>query len=112
MKKNWKKGLAVITAAALVITTAVLPGGASAKGKVKLNKKKVTMKVGQKVKLKLKNTKKKVKWKSSKKKIASVTARGVVKGKKKGTAKITAKCGGKKYVCKVTVKGRGESICL
>ena len=57
MKKNWRKGLAVITAAALVITTAVLPGGASAKGKVKLNKKKVTMKVGQKVKLKLKNTK-------------------------------------------------------
>ena len=53
MKKNWRKGLAVITAAALVITTAVLPGGASAKGKVKLNKKKVTMKVGQKVKLKL-----------------------------------------------------------
>lgn len=110
MKKNWRKGLAVITAAALVITTAVLPGGVSAKGKVKLNKKKVTMKVGQKVKLKLKNTKKKVKWKSSKKKIASVTARGVVKGKKKGTAKITAKCGGKKYVCKVTVKGRNESI--
>lgn len=106
---HWKKGLAVVTAAALVITAAI-PGGVSAKGKVKLNKKKVTIKVGQKVKLKLKNTKKKVKWNSSKKKVASVTAKGVVKGKKKGTAKITAKCGKKKYVCKVTVKGKNESI--
>ena len=53
MKKNWRKGLAVITAAALVITTAVLPGGASAKGKVKLNKKKVTMKVGKRESLAL-----------------------------------------------------------
>lgn len=108
-KIHWKKGLAVITAAALVITAAI-PGGVSAKGRVKLNKKKVTMKVGQKVKLKLKNTKKKVKWKSSKKKVAAVTSKGVVKGKKQGTAKITAKCGGKKYVCKVTVKGNDESI--
>lgn len=109
-KIHWREGLAVITAAALVVTTAVLPGGVSAKGKIKLNKSKVTMKVGQKVKLKLKNTKKKVKWKSSKKKVAAVTAKGIVKGKKKGTAKITAKCGGKKYVCKVIVKGKNESL--
>ena len=108
-KIKCKQGVAVLAAISLLITGTMVPGGASAKGKIKLNKKKVTIKVGQKVKLKLKNTKKKkVTWKSSKKKVASVTKKGVVKGKKKGTAKITAKCGKKKYVCKVTVKARGE----
>lgn len=108
-KIKWKQGVAVLAAISLLITGTMVPGGASAKGKIKLNKKKVTIKVGQKVKLKLKNTKKKkVTWKSSKKKVASVTKKGVVKGKKKGTAKITAKCGKKRYVCKVTVKARGE----
>lgn len=108
-KTNWKKGLAFIMTAALIVTAAV-PGGVSAKGKIKLNKKKVTVRVGQKVKLKLKNAKKKVQWKSSRKKVASVTAKGVVKAKKKGTAKITAKCGGRKYTCRVTVKAKNESI--
>ena len=111
-KIKWKQGVAVLAAISLLITGTMVPGGASAKGKIKLNKKKVTIKVGQKVKLKLKNTKKKkVTWKSSKKKVASVTKKGVVKGKKKGTAKITAKCGKKRYVCKVTVKARGEYHC-
>lgn len=108
-KTNWKKGLAFIMTAALIVTAAI-PGGVSAKGKIKLNKKKVTVRVGQKVKLKLKNAKKKVQWKSSRKKVASVTAKGVVTAKKKGTAKITAKCGGRKYTCKVTVKAKNESI--
>ena len=104
-KIKWKQGVAVLAAVSLLITGTMVPGGASAKGKIKLNKKKVTIKVGQKVKLKLKNTKKKkVTWKSSKKKVASVTKKGVVKGKKKGTAKITAKCGKKKYV-----QGDGQS---
>lgn len=110
-KRTWKCGVAVLTVAA-VLVTGVAPGGVQAAGKIKLNKKKVTIKVGQKVKLKLKNTKKKVKWKSSKKKVASVTKKGVVKGKKAGTAKITARCGGKSYTCRVTVKkknGAGPS---
>ncbi len=76
---------------------------ASAK-RVKLNKKAVTLKVGQSVKLKIKNTKRKVKWSSNKKKVATVTSKGKVKAKKKGTAKICAKVAGKKLICKVKVK--------
>lgn len=106
-KRAWKKGTAVITAVALVLTGIALPHDTAAAAKMKLNKKKVTLKVGKKVKLKLKNAKKKVSWKSSNKKIASVTKKGIVKGKKPGKTKITAKCQGKKFICKVTVKRQG-----
>ncbi len=77
---------------------------AQMKAKPALNKKKVTLTVGEKTKLKLKNCKKKVKWKSSSKKVATVSSKGVVKAKKAGKTKITAKAGKKKYVCRVTVK--------
>lgn len=76
--------------------------------KPKLNKKKVTLKLGQKTTLKVKNYKGKVKWSSSKKKIATVTKKGVVTAKKKGTAKITAKAGKKKLVCSIKVKPKEE----
>ena len=61
--------------------------------------------VGSTKKLTVKGAPKKtkVKWSSNKKKIASVTSKGVVKGRKKGTAVITAKVGKKKLTCKVTV---------
>ena len=107
-KRRWRTGLAVITAAAMLLSGMTAPGGAQAAGKMKLNKKKAAVEVGQKVKLKLKRAKGKVKWKSSKKKIASVTKKGVVTGKKVGTAKITAKCKGRKFSCKVTVKKKGS----
>lgn len=71
---------------------------------VKLNAKKITLKKGKTKTLKLFGTKKKVTWSSSNRKIASVSAKGKVKALKKGTAKITAKTGGKKYTCTVTVK--------
>ena len=83
----------------------------AAKKKVKLNKKTVTVNVGKTVKIKLQNNKKKVKWTVtsgkknvalSKKKKTSVT----IKGKKAGKAKVQAKVGKKKYVCKVTVKNK------
>ncbi len=74
-----------------------------AKKKVSLTKKKLTMAVGEKVTLKVKGAVKKVKWSSNKKKIAQVNKKGVVKGKRKGQAKITAKTGKYKLVCKVTV---------
>ena len=81
----------------------------AAKKKVKLSKKSVTVTVGKTVKVKLKNNKKKVKWtvtsgrknvKLSKKKKTGVT----IHGKKAGKAKVQAKVGKKKFVCKVTVK--------
>ncbi len=74
----------------------------------KLNKKKVTLKIGQKTTLKVKNYKGKIKWSSSKKQIATVTKKGVVTAKKKGTVKITAKAGKKNFVCNVKIKPKDE----
>lgn len=50
--------------------------------------------------------KKKICWKTSNKKIASVSQKGIVKGKKAGKAKITAyiKGSSKKAVCQVVIK--------
>lgn len=79
---------------------------ASAASKLKLNHKKVVLKVGQTKKLKVKKTGKKVTWKTNKKKIATVSKKGVVKAKRVGKAVITAKIGGKKLKCKVTVKAK------
>ena len=53
---------------------------------------------------KVKPAKAKLKWSSNKKKIATVTSKGVVKGKKAGTAKITVKSGKKSAKFKVKVK--------
>ena len=50
-------------------------------------------------------TDKTVKWSSSKPSVATVTAKGVVKGIKAGSTTITAKSSnGKKATCKITVK--------
>lgn len=78
--------------------------------KIKLNKTKLTLKKGKTAVLKAtvtpsNATNKTVKFSSSKKSVAKVGAKsGKVTAKKKGTATITAKCGTKKAVCKVTVK--------
>ena len=81
-------------------TTSVVQAASS----IKLSKKKKTLRVGDKYTLKITGTSKKVKWTSSNKKVATVNSKGKVKAKKKGTATITAKVGGKKYKCKITVK--------
>ena len=70
----------------------------------KLNKKNISLNVGKTQTLKMTGTKQKITWSSSNKKVAKVSNKGVVKGLKKGSATITAKVGGKKYNCKVTVK--------
>ncbi len=51
-----------------------------------------------------KNSDEKATYKTSNKKVATVTAKGVVKGIKKGTATVTVQSGSKKQTCKVTVK--------
>ncbi len=73
---------------------------------LKLKKKKLSIKTGDKKTLKVtvKPSNAKLTWKSNKKKIATVSKKGVVKGKKKGTAKITVTSGKKKATCTVTVK--------
>ena len=106
-------------AAALVLTftmaAAMVPQSAeAAKKKVKLDKKTVTVTVGKTVKLKLKNNKTTVKWTViSGKKNVSLSKKGktgvTIKGKKAGKAKVQAKIGKKKYVCKVTVKNKQKA---
>ncbi len=70
----------------------------------KLNRKSVTLWVGDTIKLKVKNTRKRVKWTSNKKSIATVSSKGKVKAKKSGKAVITANIGNKKYKCRVIVR--------
>lgn len=69
--------------------------------------KKVTIKKGKSVKLKPViapvTSQDKVTYKTSNKKIATVSSKGVIKGKKAGKAKITVKSGSKKYTVTVVV---------
>lgn len=75
----------------------------NAAGNIKLNKTRVSLKVGETVKLKVCGTKKKVRWTSKRKSVATVSAKGTVRAKKTGSAQIIARVSGKKYTCKVTV---------
>lgn len=75
------------------------------KKSIQLAKKKLVIKKGKKATIKVKSKPAgKLKYKSANKKIATVSSKGVVKGKKKGTTKITVSCSGVKAVVKVTVK--------
>lgn len=79
---------------------------------LKISKTKVTLTKGKTVTLKVTAApsnadNKAVTWKTSNKKVATVTAKGAVKGIGKGTAVITATArdvSGKKVTCRVTVK--------
>ena len=74
--------------------------------KIKLNKKTITLNVGEKKTIKVK-TKAKVNWKSGDTKVATVSKKGVVKAKSEGSTKITAsdkKNKKIKAVCRVKVK--------
>ena len=107
-KKNIVRASAVALAFCLLATAAPAMN-ADAAGKTKLNKKKITVKVGKTKKLKVKNLKgKKVKWKTSNKKVVKIkkTKKKTVvklKGKKAGTATVTAKVGKKIFKCTVVV---------
>lgn len=97
----------VLCLALSLVCTSYMPVAAAKK--VKLNKKSISLKVGKTAKLQIKNTKKKVKWsvKSGKKYISLQKKKKksvVIKAKKAGTAKVLAKVGKKKLICKVKVK--------
>lgn len=77
----------------------------AANKKIKLNKSKATIYVGNIINLELKSVAaKKVKWSSSRNSVATVSKYGKVTARKKGTANISAKYKGKTYKCRVTVK--------
>jgi len=76
--------------------------------KIKLNRRKLTLKKGKSFRLKVTLTpadsQDKITYKTSNKKIATVSKTGKVKAKKKGKVKITVISGKKKAVCTVKVK--------
>ncbi len=98
--KRLYKGILMFVAVAVMVCMC----STTAEAATKLSKKKATLYVGETVQLKLTGGSGRVTWKSSKLKIAGVSKTGVVTAKKKGSCKITAKCAGKTYICKVTVK--------
>jgi len=75
----------------------------------KLSKTSVSMYVGGKYNLKVTGTKQRVTWSSNNKSVATVSSKGVVVAKKAGTARVTAKVGGKNYVCNVSVKKKSNN---
>ena len=76
----------------------------------KLSSTKKTVTAGTSFTLKLNGTKRTVKWYTSNKKIATVSSKGVVKTLRAGSVKITAKLGGKSYVCRLTVKAKPAPV--
>ncbi len=104
--KGLKKGTATVTAKI---------GKKKYKCKVtvetpKLSSTKKTVTAGTSFALKLNGTKRTVKWYTSNKKIATVSSKGVVKTLRAGSVKITAKLGGKSYVCRLTVKAKPAPV--
>ena len=87
---------------ALTVLAVITPTETEA-ASVKLNKKKITLYVGETYKLKLKKASGTTTWKSSKSKIADVK-NGKVTAKKAGKTTITATFQNKTYKCKVTVR--------
>ncbi len=94
MKRSTLLLLTILFTLSLV---AFSPVKAEAAGKVKLNKTKVLLEIGESYQLKVKNTSSKVKWSSSNKKVVKVSSKGVLTPKSVGSAKVTAKVNGKKY---------------
>ena len=86
----------------------LLPGTDASASEAKLNASKKKICVGASFNLSLDDVKGKVTWKSSDKSVATVR-KGVVTAVAPGKTKITAKNGGKKYTCKITVVGAKET---
>lgn len=114
MKKNVWKQLCMLWMLLCVLCLGMVNIPVQA-AKVHLNKKQVTLWVGESVQLKLKNNRKKIKWTSDDTTVVTVTKKGKLKAQKEGKATITAKVGKKKYRCECRVyltKISDESIKL
>lgn len=97
--KKWKGYICVVVILLFALFVSV-PVSAAAR----ISQKSIVLTKGQIKKLKVTGTRKKIKWSSSKKSVVSVNANGKIKALRNGKAKIAAKIGGKKYICKVKVE--------
>lgn len=100
---------------ALIITSAIIAPQSFSSTTVqaatpKLSKTSLSLTVGCNYTLKITGTTQKVSWSTSNASIATVSSTGKVISKKEGAATITAKVAGKKYTCKVTVKGNYKKL--
>ncbi len=75
---------------------------------LKLNKTKLTVKVGKKKSIEVKGKQEKLTWKISNTKVATISPSGIVTGMKKGMATITATAGKQHAICKITVIGKND----
>ncbi len=92
------------TAAIFTTFTTVTPATTPTPARPALNKTAATLIKGETLQLKLSGTDAVTTWSSSDKSVASVSNAGKVTARKKGMATITAKSGGKKYKCEITVE--------
>lgn len=100
MKKNLLKGVAVMAAAVMAVSSVPLPARAA----VKLSVSDCIISKGDKLNLDIVGVKEKSgKYKSSKKSVATVTKNGTVTAKNVGSTVISWKKGSKKYTCKIKV---------
>ena len=100
---RWITAMALVLALVMPMSTSV---PVQAAGKLELNKKKVSLYVGQRSKLVVKNAgKKKIVWSTSNKKIARVSQKGSILAVKAGTATVKATVKGtkKSVSCKIVV---------
>ena len=102
MMNKFKRFYSLFLVLVLIIT--LVPINVQAATKIKLNKTKVSLYVGQTINLKVTGTKNKVKWSSTKKSIATISQKGKVIAKKKGSTIIKAKVNNKTLKCQITVK--------
>lgn len=112
MKTSFRRKIWLLLPSLILVSVliALMPHSRIFAASVKISKSKVTLyKNGGRKKIHLylyeDGEKVSAKWKSSKKSVATVSSSGYVKAKKKGTARITATYHGKKYTCKVKVRG-------
>ena len=102
MKRTWWKQLYMIWMFLCVLCIGGISFPVQA-AKVQLNKKQVTLWVGESTRLKLKNNRKKINWVSNNKAIVTVSKKGKLKARQEGKTTVIAKVAGKKYRCKCTV---------
>lgn len=108
----------ILLTGSLILSTVLTPTSfittsSEAASKIRLNKTKLILTIGQTKKLQLKNIKKKAQnkiiWKSKNSYIAAISKNGVVSAKKKGKTTIMAKLDKRTYHCNVSVKGKSAS---